>query len=166
MNKPVLIMLVGLPAAGKSTYSKKLSDKYDATIFSSDKLRVEMFGDIHNRDRNPELFTELHKRIKECLRSGKSAIYDATNINSRRRRSFLQELNKIECGKLCIIMATPYKKCLESNSCRDRHVPENVINDMYEDWSLPSYEEGWDEIAIKYYGITEPCKIEGGGANV
>ena len=74
-------MCIGLPASGKSEQSKKLATEYNAEIFSSDKLRIEMFGDVNHQEDNEALFKELHKRIRECLVSGKSAIYDATNIN-------------------------------------------------------------------------------------
>lgn len=151
MNKPIMFLMVGLPASGKSTYAKELAQQYDAEIFSSDALREELYGDVNNQEHNGELFVELHKRIKNCLRSGKSAIYDATNISSKRRKSFVQELNKIDCEKYCVIMATPYKKCLENNKNRDRQVPEDVIERMYKHWETPYWFENWDDIQIHYY---------------
>ena len=78
-------MMIGLPASGKSEQAKKLAAEYNAEIFSSDELRVEMFGDVNHQEDNNALFNELHKRIRECLASGKSAIYDACNINYKRR---------------------------------------------------------------------------------
>ena len=65
-----LFCLVGLPASGKSTYAKKLSEQYNAKIHSSDALREELFGDVDaiSKDKNDILFEELHKRIKKDLR--------------------------------------------------------------------------------------------------
>lgn len=151
MNKPIMIMLVGLPASGKSTYAKQLAQQYNAEIFSSDALREELYSDVNNQEHNGELFVELHRRIKNCLKSGKSAIYDATNISSKRRKSFVQELNKIDCYKKCVIIATPYEKCLENNKNRDRQVPEDVIERMYKNWNTPYWFENWDDIQIHYY---------------
>lgn len=147
---PALVMMVGLPASGKSTYAKELAKKINATIFSSDELRKEMFGDVNNQDNNSELFIELHKRIKDCLKSGSNAIYDATNISSKRRRSFLQELNKIDCVKKCIIVATQPFQCLNNNMRRDRQIPEDVIVRMFKHWNTPYWFEGWDDIEIVY----------------
>ena len=143
-------MMVGLVASGKSTKAKKLSLEYNATIFSSDALREEMFGDINDQGHNQELFVELHKRIKDCLRSGKSAIYDATNLNYKRRMAFLAELKGIQCEKICVLMATPYEECLRRNSERDRKVPEHVITRMYHNFNIPYWYEGWDDINIEY----------------
>lgn len=143
-------MMIGLPASGKSEQAKKIATEYDAEIFSSDSLREEIFGDVNHQANNDTLFKELHKRIRECLTSGKSAIYDATNISYKRRMEFLKSLNKIPCEKIAVLMATPYEVCLERNAQRERKVPEYVIKRMYMNWNTPYWYEGWDDIQIVY----------------
>ena len=145
-----LFMMIGLVGSGKSEQAKKFAAEYDAQIFSSDSLREEMFGDINHQADNDTLFKELHKRIRECLTSGQSAIYDATNINYKRRMEFLKSLNKIPCEKIAVLMATPYAICLERNAQRERRVPEYVIKRMYMNWNTPYWYEGWDDIQIVY----------------
>lgn len=146
MNK--FIMLVGLPASGKSTVGKELSQELNATIHSSDSLREELFGNINEVSKNNELFTELHRRIKRDLSSNKNVIYDATNISYKKRKSFIENLNNIPCQKVCYLIATPYEKCLEQNQLRERIVPEYIIERMYKSIYIPQYYEGWDEINI------------------
>lgn len=137
-------MLVGLPASGKSTYAKTL----DGTIFSSDALRAELWGDETTQGDNNKLFIELHRRIKDCLRGGQNAIYDATNINYKKRMAFLQTLKHIDCEKICIFVAVPYEICLERNANRERKVSEYVIERMYKNFNAPYWYEGWDEIRM------------------
>lgn len=153
-SHPYMFMMVGLAGSGKSTYANKLSEQFDAAIFSSDALREEMFGDVNNQENNQKLFQELHKQIKSCLRSGHNAIYDATNISSKRRRGFLQELNNIDCYKVCIVMATPYENCLVNNRYRKKNVPKYVIERMYRNWNTPMPFEGWDNFYIKWWDET------------
>ncbi len=141
-------MMCGLPASGKSYYAKKVAEKENAIIHSSDSLRVELFGDANECNKNNELFQELHKRIKIDLKSGKNTIYDATNVSWKRRKAFLEELKNIDCEKICYLIATPYEKCLEQNKKRDRVVPEHVIKKMYLSFYIPQYYEGWDKINI------------------
>lgn len=147
---PELIMLIGLPGSGKSAYAKTLSNYY--TIHSSDDLREEMFGDVNenSKENNTQLFIELHKRIKEDLKNGKNVIYDATNINRKRRMAFLQELKNITCYKSCVIIAAPYYVCLLRNCIRSRKVPEDVIKRMYMNFQPPHKSEGWDDIDIMF----------------
>jgi predicted kinase len=143
-------MMVGLPASGKSTIAEELSREENAIVHASDRLRKELFGDENANDKNVELFKELHKRIKNDLSEGKNVIYDATNINYKRRKAFLEELKNISCKKICYLIATPYEECLEQNKLRERFVPEHVIKKMYLGFYIPQYYEGWDKIEIVY----------------
>ena len=155
MNVPKFIMMCGLVASGKSTRAKELAREYNATVFSSDTLREEMFGNVNDQEHNQELFAELHRRIKEYLRSGKSVIMDSTNLSYKKRMSFLQELKNIPCEKICVLMATPYEECLKRNSERERKVPEYVIEKMYRQFDPPYWYEGWQDIIVEWSNNTQ-----------
>lgn len=151
MRMPMFYMMVGLPGSGKSYLAQSLvsgSDNY--RIHSSDALREELYGDVNTQEHNEELFVELHRRIKDDLRNGIDVVYDATNLNKRRRAGFLRELRGISCWRICMVVMTPYEQCLEWNKQRDRSVPEDVIRKMYLNWQPPHWIEGWDDIYIKY----------------
>lgn len=150
MSKPTFTMMVGLVGSGKSTYAKQLAEETNAIICSSDAIREELCGDENLQDNNEEIFKILHSRIKENLKNGKNVIYDATNINSKRRRAFLSELKRIQCVKKCVIIATPFEMCCIQNESRDRVVPYEVIERMYKNWNTPYWFEGWNEIEIKF----------------
>ena len=150
MSKPTFTMMVGLVGSGKSTYAKQLAEGTNAIICSSDANREELCGDENSQDNNDEVFKILHSRIKENLKNGKNVIYDATNINSKRRRAFLSELRNIPCVKKCVIIATPFEMCCIQNESRDRVVPYEVIERMYKNWNTPYWFEGWNEIEIKF----------------
>lgn len=151
-------MMVGLPCSGKSEHAKNLAAEHNAEIFSSDSLREEIFGDVNHQADNETLFKELHKRIRDCLASGKNAVYDATNINYKRRMEFLKSVNKTPCEKNAILMATPYEICLERNAKRERKVPEEVIKRMYMNFWVPAKYEGFDNVQIVYSEGAENSK--------
>lgn len=150
MNRPEFVMMCGLPASGKSSYAKSLSESDGYIVCSSDAIRYELYGDETVQSNNDKVFHILHKRVKENLKNGKNVVYDATNISAKRRKGFLSEIKNIDCHKVCIIMATPYEVCIERNLLRDRNVPEDVIERMYRNWNTPYYFEGWDDIRIEY----------------
>jgi len=142
------IQMVGIVASGKSFYAQELARKENAIIHSSDQLRIELYGDVNFQDKNGELFQELHRRIKSDLTNGKNVIYDATNLNYKKRKVFLEELKKINCIKECYLVTTPYEKCIEQNRQRERKVPEHVLERMYKSIFIPQFYEGWDDIHI------------------
>lgn len=145
-----LYMLIGLPGSGKSFYAKSLSEETGAIIHSSDAIREELLGSEEDQSESPKVFELLHCRVKKDLDDGRDVIYDATNINSKRRRAFLQELIKYDCKKIAIFIATPYEKCLERNNTRNRKVPEHVIKRMYMSFNVPCTQEGFDEVRVIY----------------
>jgi predicted kinase len=147
-STPEFVMVVGLPGSGKSTYIEKQYPTY--CIHSSDAIREELSGDVNNQDINTQVFNTLHKRVKDDLAHGKNVVYDATNINWKRRKAFLQELNNINCWKTCILIATPFEVCCSRNKARERTVPDYVIERMYKSFDIPWYNEGWNDIKIIY----------------
>lgn len=129
------IMLVGLPASGKSTYAEKLKEK-GYHVHSSDEIREELTGDVNSQDKNTDVFSELHKRVKNDLKNGISCVYDATNMIIKRRKAFLDEIKKYDCMKTCILFVVPVDVCKERNSHRKRKVPdsgktgEEILNNL------------------------------------
>lgn len=142
-----LIMLVGLPASGKSTWAKEYSETHpDYIVHSSDKLREEMYGDNYDDADNSKVFEELHRRILEDLKMH-SVIYDATNLVKKRRVHFLKGVPK-HVYKTCIMFLKTYEKCLKDNSKRENSVPDEVITRMRKVFSPPMYHEGFNEIRV------------------
>lgn len=157
---PKIIVMCGLVGSGKSTRAKELAEELHAEIFSSDELRQELFGSVNDQTHNQAVFVELHKRAKECLKSGKSAILDSTNINYKKRMAFLQELKNIPCEKICVLVATPYEECLRRNAARDRKVPEYAIERMYRQFDVPHVYEGWDKVRIVWSNNTRKSFLD------
>ena len=141
------IMLVGLPASGKSTYAAELKRK-GFHVHSSDEIREELTSDVNTQDKNTDVFVELHKRIKTDLQSGASCVYDATNMSMKRRIAFLDEIKKYDCKKTCVLFVVPLEICKERNLNRERKVPDEVFDKMLKRFQCPYYYEGWDEIVV------------------
>lgn len=142
----IFYMLVGLPGSGKSTYAKEFEQKHgNITVFSSDALRKQLYGD-ESVQANPKIiFDILKKEVKKCLLGGKDALLDATSIRDSERKSFLSTVPK-DARKVCVFIDAPVALCLEQNQKRERHIPENVIIRMSQQLVPPNKDEGWDEI--------------------
>lgn len=142
-------MLCGLPSSGKSFFAKEL-EKKDFNVYSSDNIRKELFGDENNQTNNNLVFKTLQGRVMDDLKRGQNTIWDATNLNWKRRRAFLNEIKHkgISCNKICILFATPYEVCLRNNAKIGRCVPQEIIERMYKNFNMPCYFEGWDKIDI------------------
>lgn len=147
-TKSTVIMLVGLPASGKSTFAERIARDINATIISSDKLREELYGDVNNQDNNVNIFEELYRRARFLLESGNDVIIDATNISQKRRIHFNKEFR--EFTRNVIYFNVSVRACILYDSARERTVGEEVISKMYKNLQVPTYAEGWDNIDIIY----------------
>ena len=148
MNKPTLILLVGICGSGKSTYAKKYIEQHDNTIhLSSDSIREELWGNEATQGDNNEVFSLMQTRTIEALNNGQSVVYDATNI-TRKDRSYIISLCpkfvKIECH----IIWAPIETCVARDMARERTVGKEVIDRMLKRFQAPYHDEGIDEIKI------------------
>ena len=151
--KGILVVTVGLPSSGKTSWVDDFIGENQGKaidVISSDKIREEVFNDIEDQNHNSEVFDLMKRRTKESLSQGHIAIYEATNISSKRRRALLKELNKYYDKAICLFKYKRLTACQIDNEKRDREVPSNVIDRMYRNFEIPHKSEGFDEIIVDF----------------
>lgn len=150
MNKPKLIVLVGLPGCGKSTYAKKLLDPQGYCRYvSSDQLREELFGDEAIQGDPKTVFKHVHDKTKQLLTTGYDVVYDATNVTRKNRKNIVQQFGKIADIEAHIVWA-PFNECVVRDRERKRTVGEDVISKFLHRWQSPYYDEGFSKIKLVF----------------
>lgn len=148
MNRPSLILLVGIPGSGKTTYAEKYLEVFNNTIhLSSDKIRAELWGSEATQGDNNEVFSLMQSRAIEALNNGQNVLYDATNVTRKDRAyiiSLCPKFVKIECH----IVWAPIETCIERDAARERTVGKTIIDKMLKRFQAPYYDEGIDEIKV------------------
>jgi len=91
--KPKFIIPIGISGSGKSRWIKSLEGQ-GYVVISPDDIRRELTGSISDQTRNADVFPLAFKRTIDALNSGKSVIFDATNVVSYHRKSMLDTLKK------------------------------------------------------------------------
>jgi predicted kinase len=85
--RPALVVLVGLPATGKTHLARKIAARCGATVLESDALRrVFTRRPTYSPWESRRLFAAIHGAIDRLLADGASLILDATNVRERERR--------------------------------------------------------------------------------
>lgn len=148
--KPRLIILIGLPGSGKSTWAKTLqhlSQQYSkppAKLISTDQIRATYFGNEATQGAWSIVWVTVGQQFQQAvqlIQSGKSsyAIYDATNAARKQRRLVVQLAHQVGFQIVTgIWIDTPLTLCLTRNQQRDRTVPEPVILKMQRQlWGAP-----------------------------
>lgn len=144
MNKPKLIIMIGLPGSGKSTLAQKIYKENPSNykIICLDDIRKELFGsEMENKD-GFRVASIGRARILGALNAGYNVIYDATTVTKQYRKWCLNT-NAEHIG---IYMNVPIEECLRRNQSRARKVPEDVIYKMNHKLQSPELIEGFDKI--------------------
>jgi predicted kinase len=143
--KPILYVLIGIPASGKSSWS---AAQLNCFVVSSDAIRKEFYGDESCQVDHNRVFQEVAKRVEKSLNAGQNTILDATNASRKYRKELFPRYAKL--ARICAVyFATPFEECVLRNSKRDRQVPMEAMIKMYERLEMPNAEEGWDAISIE-----------------
>ena len=148
MNRPTLILLVGIPGSGKTTYVQKYITEHRSTMhISSDQIRAELWGDESIQGDNNEVFSLMQSRAIEALNNGNNVIYDATNITRKDRAYIISQCPKFVKIEAHIIWA-PIETCIERDVNRERTVGKEVIDRILKRFQAPYYDEGIDDIKL------------------
>lgn len=146
MNKPILAVMVGISGSGKSTFARGLETSLSAKVVSTDDIRMEITGDATDQTRNGEVFSIARKRIDELLSQGKNAVIDATSLNSKDRRSWIDIGKKNSAEIVAYVVNRPVDLAKKQNLKRSRQVPDWVIDKQHAKFQLPTTAEGFDKI--------------------
>jgi predicted kinase len=85
-GQPALVMLVGLPGAGKSTLARKLAHRLPAVIVESDRVRRRLFTPpTYTAEESQRVHRVCHILIGGYLRHYYHVVYDATNLYEHHR---------------------------------------------------------------------------------
>lgn len=151
--KPNLYIMIGLPGSGKDTVAKKIQEKntFKNIILSSDNIRIELFGS-EDQDKNGLVFEEMNKRCKKFLSQNFNVIYNATNLNKKRRIALINEMGKF-ANINAVLCVCPIGTIYERNFTRfERHIPEDKLFQMFRTMDIPMKYEGHNNI---YYVNTD-----------
>ena len=86
-GSPRLLMLAGLPGAGKSAFAREVSSRRPFLTLESDRLRKSLVSEPqYTPDEHRRVFRACHRLLDELLGQGYPLIFDATNLTERNRR--------------------------------------------------------------------------------
>lgn len=140
-----LVIMMGVPGSGKSTWAKKMTGKYD-TYISRDEIRFSLVKeDEEYFSKENEVLRTFFEKIDAAILTTKRYVYaDATHLSPTGRRQLLANLKNKPNRIYVIYLDVSLETALKRNAQRSGRtlVPANVVTRMYNSIKLPTQEEG------------------------
>ena len=155
LKEPYVIILIGPPLSGKTTWINKNFEPGSFELISRDEIVLDLHG---NGDYNTAFKTVDQKEVDRILvnkildsaKEKKNVIIDMTNMTSKRRKYNLSFFDD-EYYKLAVIfpilkdeeyVARDKKRTEEEN----KSIPMSVVKNMISSYQPVSKEEGFNSV--------------------
>lgn len=149
---PELIMLIGLPGSGKSTYRNKIrsEDKNYLELSTDDMVDEEAarqgktYSEVFHTLNHKELASKMKIMFRQGLNEGRNIIIDRTNMSEKRRKEFLKIVPDTY-EKIAVVFSLPdneLKKRIKERAERTgKDIPSMVLTTMARSYTPPTTAE-------------------------
>lgn len=149
-----LIVLIGLPCSGKSTWREKNDDGY-VVCSSDDEIEKLCAADglTYNQGFEKHVKTANHAfdlAVRNAFKNGDNIIIDRTNMSVKSRKRYIGMADRAGYYKVAVVfeespdvIAQRMKDRFEKTG---KSVPANVMKSMADNYDAPTQVEGFDEI--------------------
>ena len=151
-----IVVLVGLPGSGKSTYLERLG----AVGLSSDAIRQLLADDVSDQTIHARVFETLRYLLRQRLALARPVTYiDATNLTPQERQPYIAIGAEHGCEVEALYFDAPLDVCRERNARRARVVPDEALLKMQEKLVPPTTAEGFTRVT-RISELEPPAPLE------
>lgn len=155
LQEPYVLLLVGPPLSGKTTWINKNFADVEVTIISRDQLVLDVYdGDDYDeafKNVNQKKVSQLlEESIQEAAENKENVIVDMTNLTSKRRKTTLRHFDGDYTKIAVIFPLLEWDEFVSRNNRRkteeNKTIPEHVIKNMIASYQAIRDEEGFDKV--------------------
>lgn len=155
LKEPFVIILIGPPLSGKTTWIRKNFADKEVELISRDQTVLDVYGsdnydDAFNNVNQKEVDRVLLKKMLDVSGAKKNAIIDMTHMGSKRRMQNLSHFGK-DYYKLAVIFPiltdAEYEKRNAKRSVEEnKNLPMHIIKRMISQYQPIRPEEGFNKV--------------------
>lgn len=128
-----MVLMIGLPASGKSSYCRT------RRIFETHvRLSIDLLGARHRED----------ILLATCLALGRKVVIDDTNVVKKTRRRFIELAKAYGYTVRGVFFDIPLEDALKRNADRFNPLDERAVRGKFEVFERPTIDEGFDQLGF------------------
>ncbi len=144
---PTIIIAIGVPASGKSSYYKNTIclTNLDYVYLSADAIRKELLGDENNQSQGNLIFKIFYQRLEQAIQNKKNIYIDNTNVTKKYRQEIIKRIKKYNNNYFikALVFQAPFYKLIWRDFWRKKKVGYKIINKFLAKLELPNTNEGF-----------------------
>lgn len=107
LNKPHLIIMVGIPGSGKSFFAEHFADSFKAPIISTDEIRNKLFKDVKfSKEEDLIVNTVANYLLDELLKTNRTIIFRGETATKSDRLKIFNKCRNAGYEPLCVWVQT------------------------------------------------------------
>lgn len=123
-----LIVLVGIPGCGKSTFVTRYPASWRVCL---DEYRLAATDDMTDQTATPVAAQIQNLLLDARLARGRTTLVDSTNIHAHVRAGLLARARYWQRPIAAVLFDVPLATAQHQNAGRDRVVPGHVLSDLH-----------------------------------
>lgn len=136
MARPVMVVVSGLPGAGKSSFSRRLVELVPLLVLETDVLRrVLVLDPTYSKEESARLFQACHLLISRLLKQGVPLLLDATNLVEAHRER-LYHIAEQTGVRLVLVFVTAPPEVIRGRLQRRQEGIDGPQDHSTADWSV------------------------------
>lgn len=143
-----VIILIGLPASGKSTWAKKkcYENKNQYKRVNKDDLRDMIDDGKYTKENEKFILNARNNLIMQALHDGYDVVVDDTNLHPKEIDAIKAVVDVLTTTGIKTLMQTKFfnlgvEECIKRDLKRTKSVGKDVITDMYNKFIKPEVKD-------------------------
>lgn len=136
-----LVVMCGLPGAGKTTFAKMFAKKYGYRYISIDNFYQAVFGNETEHYHKYQVWEMLYKALDLAVEDGVNVILDTNAPNPSDREILYEKVGKKFSHRAIVYIENDPIICKENNKHRSRIIPDEQMDYIINRFIPPTREE-------------------------
>lgn len=135
--QPMLLVITGLPATGKTTLARAYAERFGAVHLNSDQTRAELgLRGQYSPEAKQKVYEELHARVRRALSAGQEVVVDGVLPREALREPFRRAAaeNGVECRWVHLQIRDDTARQRLSRSRPDSEATAEVYKKLRSEW--------------------------------